>query len=257
MAVATTRQGLDATHLLHLRTPTIRPTDLPHQPQRQHHHPPMEQTRQQPASQQPGMAKKRTPKHSTPELELKARVIRRLFSETPVPSWEDRGSRAAWDHGYLALMYDWIFLDPRPDSELLKAAGGANTGLVVHTRYRMRRGCPIPFGSRRTIYPDFIMDGRFARRYHNGTLHEDLPIHGIAVEYDGAYWHAGTTVNDARKTRWMLNEGYAVLRIRETPLPTLALWDDLPTDNLCCLSFDPATGDWNTLLDGMWDWIYR
>lgn len=43
----------------------------------------------------------------------------------------------------------------------------------------------------------------------------------VALEYDGAYWHRGREFYDVRKTRDLLAQGFAVIRIREHPLKAL------------------------------------
>ncbi|UFS97090.1 zinc-ribbon domain-containing protein [Nocardia huaxiensis] len=45
----------------------------------------------------------------------------------------------------------------------------------------------------------------------------------IAIEYDGSYWHAGKIELDADKSRDLLAAGLTVVRLREAPLPTLAI----------------------------------
>ncbi|HZJ07902.1 MAG TPA: hypothetical protein VFD59_20935 [Nocardioidaceae bacterium] len=47
---------------------------------------------------------------------------------------------------------------------------------------------------------------------------------GLAIEYDGAYWHAGDdkTAVDVAKSHDFLAAGYLVVRLREHPLPAAA-----------------------------------
>ncbi|WP_344614125.1 hypothetical protein [Dactylosporangium salmoneum] len=45
----------------------------------------------------------------------------------------------------------------------------------------------------------------------------------LLVEYDGAYWHADKGDVDRDKSRDLLAAGSLVVRLRETPLPTLGL----------------------------------
>jgi hypothetical protein len=49
----------------------------------------------------------------------------------------------------------------------------------------------------------------------------------LAIEYDGAYWHADKTALDADKSRDLLAAGLTVVRLREAPLTTLGI--DSPT----------------------------
>jgi hypothetical protein len=58
-----------------------------------------------------------------------------------------------------------------------------------------------------------------------------IPALGLALEYDGAYFHSeelrpGRTDSDRRKTEAMRSAGYHVIRIREAPLEALdPVWD--------------------------------
>lgn len=56
----------------------------------------------------------------------------------------------------------------------------------------------------------------------------DILVHAdtsIAIEYDGAYWHAGKQLLDTEKSRDLLAAGYRVVRLREYPLQTLSIDD--------------------------------
>ncbi|QIS02590.1 lysine biosynthesis protein LysW [Nocardia brasiliensis] len=54
----------------------------------------------------------------------------------------------------------------------------------------------------------------------------DLPAGPqLAIEYDGAYWHADKAELDADKSRDLLATGLTVVRLREAPLPTLGIND--------------------------------
>lgn len=48
----------------------------------------------------------------------------------------------------------------------------------------------------------------------------------VAIEHDGAYWHAGKVEIDARKSRELAAAGFVVVRIKEDGLPAL----DVPSD---------------------------
>jgi hypothetical protein len=48
----------------------------------------------------------------------------------------------------------------------------------------------------------------------------------LAIEYDGAYWHADKVELDTEKSRDLLAAGYLVARLREHPLPSLFITDD-------------------------------
>ena len=68
----------------------------------------------------------------------------------------------------------------------------------------------------------------------------DLALHHqkVIVEYDGWYWHRDKAENDLFKTRALENEGWTVIRIRETsnyrPLPLL------PVTTIECTASEPA-----------------
>ena len=48
----------------------------------------------------------------------------------------------------------------------------------------------------------------------------------LAIEYDGAYWHADKGAIDLEKSLDLLTAGYLVVRLREHPLPPLPLTDN-------------------------------
>jgi hypothetical protein len=45
----------------------------------------------------------------------------------------------------------------------------------------------------------------------------------VAIEYDGAYWHAGKAAIDTAKSLDLLAAGWLVVRLRERPLPALGI----------------------------------
>lgn len=60
-------------------------------------------------------------------------------------------------------------------------------------------------------------------RYGRARCDVVIPGLRVIVEYDGAYWHADKTAKDERKTRMLLDAGWAVIRVREAPLPPLGV----------------------------------
>lgn len=48
----------------------------------------------------------------------------------------------------------------------------------------------------------------------------------IAIEYDGAHWHADGVETDTRKSMQLLHAGYIVIRLREDDLPVLDISSD-------------------------------
>jgi len=52
----------------------------------------------------------------------------------------------------------------------------------------------------------------------------------VAIEYDGAYWHAHKATIDTAKSLDLLAAGWAVVRLREHPLPTLGIDNPLYTE---------------------------
>lgn len=52
----------------------------------------------------------------------------------------------------------------------------------------------------------------------------------VDIEYDGSYWHADKSGIDTEKSLDLLAAGYAVVRLREHPLPSLPISDALPRD---------------------------
>lgn len=61
----------------------------------------------------------------------------------------------------------------------------------------------------------------------------------VAIEYDGAYWHAGKEEVDARKSRELIAAGFVVVRIREAGLPAL----DVPSNAYAEVSAPTARQD--------------
>ena len=61
----------------------------------------------------------------------------------------------------------------------------------------------------------------------------------VAIEYDGAYWHAGKVEVDARKSRELVAAGFVVVRIREDGLPAL----DVPSNAYAEVSAPTARQD--------------
>lgn len=57
--------------------------------------------------------------------------------------------------------------------------------------------------------------------FHRGHVEVDIHarydrVQHVVVEYDGEYWHGGSTdVSDAHKTRALLHAGYLVVRVRD------------------------------------------
>ena len=47
----------------------------------------------------------------------------------------------------------------------------------------------------------------------------------VLIEYDGSYWHADKTEQDMRKTVSALQQGYRIIRVRETPLEPMGTED--------------------------------
>lgn len=56
----------------------------------------------------------------------------------------------------------------------------------------------------------------------NRPLEVDILLGDLVVEYDG-FWHANREEADVRKTEILIDMGYTVVRIRQTPLPKLSI----------------------------------
>jgi very-short-patch-repair endonuclease len=68
-----------------------------------------------------------------------------------------------------------------------------------------------------------------------------LPALGVAVEYDGWYWHRSRVVADTRKSSALSARGWTVVRIRETSASRVLP----PIDGaimVVCSDFEPAAG---------------
>jgi very-short-patch-repair endonuclease len=59
-----------------------------------------------------------------------------------------------------------------------------------------------------------------------------LPDLRIAIEADGAYWHANTADRDARKTRYLARKGWRVLRLGEIEVNNAANLCQLITERI-------------------------
>ena len=40
----------------------------------------------------------------------------------------------------------------------------------------------------------------------------------LVIEYDGSYWHKGKQKEDKKKSNYILNEGFDLIRLRQKPL---------------------------------------
>lgn len=76
-----------------------------------------------------------------------------------------------------------------------------------------------------------IRDAHFLRRL-TWTVDIGLEVDGVgvAIEYDGAYWHADKLGLDTDKSRDLLAAGFLVVRLREHPLPPLDIADPRYTE---------------------------
>ncbi|MFE6022875.1 zinc-ribbon domain-containing protein [Streptomyces sp. NPDC056441] len=67
-----------------------------------------------------------------------------------------------------------------------------------------------------------LVDPRIPVRYRSVDMLFVDRCGGIAIEFDGSYWHAaGRSRADRDKTEALLNADYGVLRVREAPLQCL------------------------------------
>lgn len=72
----------------------------------------------------------------------------------------------------------------------------------------------------RETYPDAVSGKKIETQFlHKKFLVADIFIPtknpGFVVEYDGAYWHRDLLLLDTVKTQALLEDGYAVVRVRE------------------------------------------
>lgn len=72
-----------------------------------------------------------------------------------------------------------------------------------------------------------ISDSRFeARASWTVDMLVQLNERSLAIEYDGEYWHRDKIETDTAKSEDLLRTGHAVARLREHPLPPLAIIND-------------------------------
>ncbi len=97
-----------------------------------------------------------------------------------------------------------------------------------------------------------VRDERFTRR-HSWTPDITLSYAGVsvAIEYDGAYWHANKVQLDTEKTLDLLAAGYAVVRLREEPLALL----DLSTDRCLQLSVHSTAPKPRQVMKTICNWV--
>ncbi len=75
----------------------------------------------------------------------------------------------------------------------------------------------------------------------------------VAIEYDGAYWHADKVEIDTAKTGDLLSAGYLVVRLRERPLPPLPI--DAP--GYLEMTVQPTAPDPERVLASVGSWVHR
>jgi very-short-patch-repair endonuclease len=85
-------------------------------------------------------------------------------------------------------------------AEARRVFGNALSGHRICSQFFRRRGA---------LTVDVLVDLGMGRR--------------LAIEYDGAYWHADHAEVDADKSRDLLLAGLTVVRLREAPLRSLAI----------------------------------
>lgn len=77
------------------------------------------------------------------------------------------------------------------------------------------------FGQAESGTPIAVLGGRRKRWLVDVTT--QIHGHKVAIEYDGAYWHADKIQVDTEKSLDLLAAGWFVVRLREAPLPGLGL----------------------------------
>ena len=83
------------------------------------------------------------------------------------------------------------------------------------------------FEAARKLFGDARSGARFENPRFSTTWTIDISTRyrgrKIAIEYDGAYWHADKAGVDERKSRELITDGFLVIRIRERGLPELSV----------------------------------
>lgn len=82
----------------------------------------------------------------------------------------------------------------------------------IHLAHELAEFLPVDLGAQHVV----TADGRSWR------VDIVVPEQKIAVEYDGAYWHADKAETDLAKSRALEADGWTVLRVREKPLEALS-----------------------------------
>lgn len=89
-----------------------------------------------------------------------------------------------------------------------------------------------------------------------GQLVGDIesPFRNIAFEYDGAYWHRNRRRKDVVKTLNLIEDGYIVIRLRETGLPKLQVASK-ETDYLEIPNVAPASESIKKAVQTAFKWL--
>ncbi|NOY92986.1 MAG: hypothetical protein GXP55_17520 [Deltaproteobacteria bacterium] len=140
------------------------------------------------------------------------------------------GTLTASDVSYSSNKMRWWQCSRSPDHEweappnrLTRSGLDPGHG-CPHCRLTPRSAAEIALAFELAAFVDIDMADHIVAQQGRRDLDVDILIRDlrIAVEYDGAYWHGAREVEDRLKTARLMDAGWRVIRVRESPLETLA-----------------------------------
>jgi len=122
---------------------------------------------------------------------------------------------------------DIPFVPDKTYRDEFKSNGGWQGFLCFHPRNGSSR---IERAIKQGLSSVFDFDNRATVRLRDGggPIHVDMMDRSrkVIFEYDGHFWHQNKIEKDELKTRRLMEAGYTVIRLRESPLPMLdEIWN--------------------------------
>jgi very-short-patch-repair endonuclease len=105
---------------------------------------------------------------------------------------------------------------------------------AISHRAGLKSGCPLCSSRLSTSKREFrlfcelsyiFLDAQWRRKIDNIECDIYLPSHGVAVEYDGFYWHSNRAEKDREKGENLRNLGVTLFRLREPGLTPISCRD--------------------------------
>ena len=144
------------------------------------------------------------------------------------------------NHPDIAAQWDYD-LNRKSPEEYLPASGakvhwrcerGHEYAATISNRTKQRSGCPqcsrqSSSNEIRILSEIETLFSDVKSRFKFDGYEVDIFISsiGVAIEYDGSYWHKNKDEKDKAKTAYLKSKGFKVLRVRENPLKRIESWD--------------------------------